>query len=44
MKGWAYLLAGAALCSVAVAEEDILSKMINKETNGSWFIQPEKNQ
>jgi hypothetical protein len=42
MKGWAYLLAGAALCGVAVAEEDIVSKMINKETNGSWFIQPEK--
>ena len=42
MKSWAYLLAGAALCGVAVAEEDILSKMINKETNGSWFIQPEK--
>lgn len=42
MKRWAYLLAGVALCGVAVAEEDILSKMINKETNGSWFIQPEK--
>jgi hypothetical protein len=42
MKGLAYLLAGIALCGVAVAEEDILSKMINKETNGSWFFQPEK--
>jgi hypothetical protein len=42
MKGWAYLLAGVALCSAAVADEDIISKMINKETNGSWFIQPEK--
>jgi hypothetical protein len=42
MKCWAYLLAGVALCGVAVAEEDIVSKMINKKTNGSWFIQPEK--
>ena len=42
MKRWAYLLAGVALCSVAAAEEDIISKMINRETNGSWFIQPEK--
>jgi hypothetical protein len=42
MKRLAYLLAGMALCGAAVAEEDILSKMINKETNGSWFIQPEK--
>jgi hypothetical protein len=43
MKVWACLLAGAALCGVAFAqEEDIVSKMINKKTNGSWFIQPEK--
>jgi len=42
MKIWAYLLAGVALCGVAAAEEDILNKMINKETNGSWFFQPEK--
>jgi hypothetical protein len=42
MKGLACLLAGVALCGVAVAEEDIISKMINKEMNGSWFFQPEK--
>lgn len=42
MKGWAFLLAGVALCAAAFAEEDIVSKMINKETNGSWYIQPEK--
>ena len=42
MKVWAYLLAGVALCGVAVAEEDILSKMINTKTNGSWFFNPEK--
>lgn len=42
MKVWACLLAGAALCGVAFAEEDILEKMINKKTNGSWYIQPEK--
>ena len=42
MKCWAYLLAGVALCSVAVAEEDIASRMINKETNGAWYFQPEK--
>jgi hypothetical protein len=42
MKSLVYLVAGVALCSAAVAEEDIISKMINKKTNGSWFIQPEK--
>jgi hypothetical protein len=43
MKVWACLLAGAALCGVAFAEEeDIVSKMINKKSNGSWFVQPEK--
>jgi|SRR6187401_991661 hypothetical protein len=42
MKVWACLLAGAALCGVAFAEEDILEKMINKKTNGSWYVQPEK--
>jgi hypothetical protein len=41
MKGWAYLLAGVAACSLATAEEDIASRMINKETNGAWFFQPE---
>jgi hypothetical protein len=42
MKVWAYLLAGLALGTAAVAEEDLGRYMINKETNGSWFIQPEK--
>lgn len=42
MKGLACLLAGVALYGVAFAEEDILGKMINKDTNGSWFSQPEK--
>jgi len=42
MKVMAYLLAGLATVSLAMAEEDIASKMINKETNGAWFIQPEK--
>jgi len=46
MKFWTYLLsvglAGFALGSVAIAEEDIASKMINKDTNGAWYIQPEK--
>jgi hypothetical protein len=35
-------LAALALGPVAIAEEDIASKMINKETNGAWYIQPEK--
>ena len=43
MKCWAYLLAGVALCTVAIAEEDIASRMtINKETNGTWYFQPDK--
>lgn len=42
MKCRAYLLAGVALCAVAVAQEDIESRMINKKTNGSWYFQPEK--
>jgi hypothetical protein len=42
MKVWAYLLAGFALVSVASSEEDIASRMINKETNGAWYFQPEK--
>ena len=42
MKSLAYLLAGVVLCSVSAAEEDIASRMINKETNGSWYFQPEK--
>jgi hypothetical protein len=42
MKGWACLLAGVAACSLAIAEEDIASRMINKETNGAWYFQPDK--
>jgi hypothetical protein len=42
MKSWAYLLAGVALCGVVAAEEDIASRMINKETNGAWYFQPDK--
>jgi hypothetical protein len=42
MKCLACLLAGVVLSSASVAEEDIASRMINKETNGSWFFQPEK--
>jgi hypothetical protein len=46
MKIWTYLLsaglAGFALGSAAIAEEDIASKMINKETNGAWYFQPDK--
>jgi hypothetical protein len=42
MKGWTYLLAGVAVCSLAIAEEDIASRMINKETNGAWYFQPDK--
>lgn len=37
----AALVAGMAL-SMAHAEEDLMSKMINKETNGTWNIQPDK--
>ena len=42
MKGLACLLAGVAACSLAIAEEDIASRMINKETNGAWYFQPDK--
>jgi len=46
MKFWAHLpsigLACFALGSTAIAEEDIASKMINKDTNGAWYIQPDK--
>jgi len=42
MKCWAYLLAGVAACSLAMAEVDIVSYEINKETNGTWYFQPEK--
>jgi hypothetical protein len=43
MRVCGYVLAGFALLgSVALAEEDIASRMINKETNGAWYFQPEK--
>jgi hypothetical protein len=36
------LLAGAAMASLAHAEVDLMSMMINKETNGTWHILPDK--
>jgi len=42
MKTGIYLLTALAMVSVAVADEDIASKMINKESNGSWYVQPDK--
>jgi hypothetical protein len=42
MKVWAYLLAGLTLATMVAAEEDIASRLINKDTNGTWNIQPDK--
>lgn len=42
MKFWTFLLAGFALGSVAVADEDIWAKTINNDSNGVWNIQPDK--
>lgn len=42
MKVWLYLLTGFALGSVAVAQEDIWSKTINNDSNGTWNFQPER--
>jgi hypothetical protein len=42
MKFWTFLLAGFALGAVAIAQEDIWSKTINNDTNGSWNVQPDK--
>lgn len=40
--GWG-ALAGALLGTVCLAQDvDLMSRMINKDTNGSWFFQPEK--
>jgi hypothetical protein len=40
---WALCLAaGVALTTLAQGEEDLNSKMINRDTNGSWFILPDK--
>ena len=41
-KIWIGVLTGALLGSVAVAQDELMSKMINKDTNGSWYFQPEK--
>lgn len=45
-KIWLGLLAGAlsswGMSSMAWAEEDLMSKMINKETNGTWYFIPDK--
>ena len=42
MRFWTFLLAGFALGTVAMAEEDIWSKTINNDTNGVWNVQPDK--
>ena len=34
MRFWTFLLAGFALSTVAMTEEDIWSKTINNDTNG----------
>ena len=41
MRFWTILLAGFALGSVAMAEEDIWTKTINNDSNGTWNFQPE---
>ena len=42
MKFWKYLLAGFALGTVAIAQEDVFSKLINKATTATWNILPDK--
>src|SRR5688572_32130011 len=42
MKFWTCLLAGFALGSVAIAQEDIWTKTINNDSNGTWNFQPDK--
>jgi hypothetical protein len=43
MKTWTCLLIGFAVGTVALAQEvDIWTKTINNDTNGAWFIQPDK--
>jgi hypothetical protein len=42
MKFWTFLLAGFALGTVVMAEEDIWTKTINTDTNGVWNVQPDK--
>lgn len=43
MKIWTWLLAGFAVGTTVVAQElDIWTKTINNDTNGVWFVQPDK--
>ncbi len=42
MKVWTLLLAGFALGTAVVAQDDLQSRMINADTNGSWFFIPDK--
>lgn len=42
MKFWKYLLAGFALGTVAIAQDDVFSRLINKDTNGTWNVIPDK--
>src|SRR5262245_8902521 len=37
-----FLLAGFALASAAVADEDIWTRTINNDSNGTWNILPDK--
>jgi hypothetical protein len=41
-KIWIGVLVGTLLGTVAVAQDELMSRMINKETNGTWFFQPDK--
>jgi hypothetical protein len=43
MRIWTVLSAGLAFCGTVVAQElDIWTKTINNDTNGVWFVQPDK--
>ena len=42
MKFWLFLLAGFALGTAVVAQEDIWSKTINSDENGNWYVTPDK--
>jgi hypothetical protein len=42
MKFWTCLLAGFALGTVAIAEEDIWSRTINNDSNGTLNVLPDK--
>lgn len=43
-KIWAGALAGALFATFCVAQDDaeLMSRLINKDTNGSWYFQPDK--